>query len=389
MAVFNKPPHKKSKVATPTKSKTRLKGRFKRASSNSLERERLVSLINSMGDGVIAVDTNLKVVVYNGAVLDLLDSNTSMHGKKISGLVHIKDKDNKSIDIADLINETKSVVNYRDYSVQYNDGTSANLYLSIAPVRLSYGQQGSEGYVLLLRDITREKSLEDERDEFISVVSHELRTPIAISEGNISNAMFVADKTGDIEQIKTALTAAHDQVTFLAEMINDLATLSRAERGKLAYEPETIDISALMAELRTNYEPQASAKGLKFIAEPPKKSLQLTSSKLYVQEILQNFITNAIKYTQTGSVELLVKPAKDGVSFAVKDSGLGISKSDQEKIFDKFFRSEDFHTRSTSGTGLGLYVTMKLTKIIHADISLDSVAGEGSTFTVDVPNLLS
>jgi len=79
----------------------------------------------------------------------------------------------------------------------------ANLYLSIAPVYLGYGQKGDRGFVLLMRDITKEKSLEEERDEFISVVSHELRTPIAITEGNISNAQFIAKKSGDITESKS------------------------------------------------------------------------------------------------------------------------------------------------------------------------------------------
>ena len=99
---------------------------------------------------------------------------------------------------------------------------------------MGFGKEGERGYVLLLRDITKEKSLEEERDEFISVVSHELRTPIAIAEGNISNAKFVAEKSGDLSQIKTTLNQAHEQITFLSGLINDLATLSRAERGNLS-----------------------------------------------------------------------------------------------------------------------------------------------------------
>jgi signal transduction histidine kinase len=113
----------------------------------------------------------------------------------------------------------------------------------------------------------------------------------------------------------------------------------------------------------------------------------LQSSKLYVREILQNFITNAIKYTESGSVTLHAKPVKQGVQFAVSDTGIGISKTDQERVFDKFFRSEDFHTRAQSGTGLGLYVTVKLSRLVHAEIDLESTPGKGSTFTVTVPNL--
>jgi len=170
-------------------------------------------------------------------------------------------------------------------------------------------------------------------------------------------------------------------------MINDLSTLSRAERGKLAVEVEAINVHDLLTELGSNYKPEAEAKKLALRLELDPHLELLHSSKLYVREILQNFITNAIKYTEKGEVCIGAKKAKLGISFTVKDSGIGISKGDQEKIFDKFFRSEDYRTRSTNGTGLGLYVTMKLARMLHADISVTSKLDHGSTFTIFVPDL--
>src|SRR3989338_519793 len=196
-----------------------------------LERERLISLINSMADGVIAIDETGKIVAYNGAALNILDLNSSMSGKDLSLLLHLADKDKHPVDLMSLINSAKTATTSRDYLLKYNDDSTINVYLSIAPVHLSFGKSGARGHVILLRDITREKSLEEERDEFISVVSHELRTPVAIAEGNISNAQFVAEKTGDLNQIKATLLQAHTQITFLSGLINDLSTLSRAERG--------------------------------------------------------------------------------------------------------------------------------------------------------------
>ena len=239
----------------------------------------------------------------------------------------------------------------------------------------------------MLRDITHEKSLEEERDEFISVVSHELRTPIAIAEGNLGNAEFILEKTKDVSQVKDALTQAHGQVLFLAGMINDLSTLSRAERGKLEAEVEDINAHDLIDELGKLYTPDAEKKGLKLHTETDPALELLKSSRLYVREILQNFITNSIKYTESGSVTIGAHKRAGGVMFTVTDTGIGISKADQEKVFDKFFRSEDFRTRQNSGTGLGLYVTMKLTRLIHAEIELESELNKGSTFSIFIPNL--
>lgn len=348
--------------------------------------QRVESLINNITDGVIAVDHLNQVMIYNAAALDVLDINTELKGKKLSHVFKPIDAEKQSVDMDDLLsNTTKPTIN-RDLRLTYTDGSIINLFMSIAPIYLGYGKSENNGYTIILRDITREKSLEEERDEFISVVSHELRTPIAIAEGNLSNAEFIVDKTGDIDKVKVTLKEAHNQVLFLADMINDLSTLSRAERGKLEVEPESINVHDLMIELGDNYTPEAKAKGLKLELELDPKLELLSSSKLYTREILQNFITNAIKYTEKGSVTIGAKPSSKGVVFTITDTGIGISKGDQERVYDKFFRSEDYRTRKASGTGLGLYVTMKLARLIHAEVELESELNKGSTFTISIPN---
>lgn len=358
------------------------------AKDAELERERLTSLINSMADGVIAIDQSTKVVIYNGAALNILDVNSTITGKPIDHVVKLVDKNKQPIDLRQEILDTKTQSTSRDWKLQYPDGSMINLYTSIAPVKLGYGQQGMSGYVLLIRDITREKSLEEERDEFISVVSHELRTPIAIAEGNLGNAQFILEKSGDMHQIKEALAQAHDQVNFLGGMINDLSTLSRAERGRLAVEPEDINARELIEELYKLYTPDAEKKGLQIKTDIDPSLELLKSARLYVREILQNFITNSIKYTEKGHITVGAHKRNNGVLFTVSDTGIGISKADQEKVFDKFFRSEDYRTRQNNGTGLGLYVTMKLMRLINAEIEISSELNKGSTFSIFIPNLL-
>lgn len=359
----------------------------KASSREAVERSQLTSLVNSMADGVIALDMGAKVVLYNAAALNVLDLNTSMQGKSIKRYLELYDKEEKVVDVVKLVQSTKLANVTRDYRIKYSDGSFANIYLSIAPVHLGYGKQGSQGYVILMRDITREKSLEEERDEFISVVSHELRTPIAISEGNISNAQLIAEKTGDMDQIKKSLEEAHNQVLFLADMINDLATLSRAEQGKLELDVESIDVAKLVEELSQTYKNDAESKGLSIKTSVASDMKPLSSSRLYVREVLQNFITNAVKYTEKGHVTIAATQTNKGTVFEVSDTGIGISKGDQERVFDKFFRSEDYRTRQNSGTGLGLYVTMKLTRLIHADIDVHSELNKGSTFRITIPDI--
>jgi len=357
------------------------------AKAKELEHQRLTSLINSMADAVIAVDEQIKIVLYNAAALNIFNVNTIQADSRLDKLFEPIDKEGKPCDIAVMVKEAAKPITNRDLRLRYSDGSLINLYLSIAPVHLGYGAEGQRGYVLLLRDITREKSLEEERDEFISVVSHELRTPIAIAEGNIGNAQFIVKQGGDSQAIQQALKEAHNQVLFLADMMNDLSTLSRAERGILKVEVETINVHDLMAELADNYQPEATAKGLELKTELDPSLELLDSSKLYLREILQNFITNAIKYTAKGGVTLKAAPEADGIRFDIIDTGIGISKGDQQRVFEKFFRSEDYRTRQANGTGLGLYVTAKLARLIHAEIGLMSELNKGSTFSVYVPRL--
>jgi PAS domain S-box-containing protein len=359
-----------------------------RRTDASLERERLTSLINSMADGVLAIDEKGKIVVSNGAALNILDINSSLSGRLINNVLKLVDKNNQPVDLSEVIRSTKTQFSSRDFRLSYPDGSTVNLYVSLAPVRLGYGQEGMKGYVLLLRDITHEKSLEEERDEFISVISHELRTPIAIAEGNVGNAEFLFDKSGlNNKAVSEALKTAHEQINFLAGMMNDLSTLSRAERGKLQVDIESINAHDLVNELGTTYGPQAEARGLEIRLESDPHLELLQTSKLYAKEILQNFVTNAIKYTEAGSVTIGARSKNGGIEFYVSDTGIGISKADQEKVFDKFFRADNTKTRAATGTGLGLYVTIKLARLLHAEIDLESEPGKGSTFTIFIPNL--
>jgi len=361
---------------------------YNNQNNQTVSDNRLVSLVNSMADGVIAIDKKMTITLYNAAALNILDVNTiNTKSQLLSDVFKPIDKNNQPVDLEKLFEEVTIPTVNQDFKLKYSDNNISNLYMSISPVRNDSMHSEKNGFIMVLRDITTEKSLEEEKDEFISVVSHELRTPIAITEGNISNAQLIAQKENASTNIINALNESHKQVIFLADMINDLSTLSRAERGKLTLEIEVINVVDLIKELENSYLADTQKKNLKLkVIIDPNLSV-LKSSRLYVKEILQNFITNAIKYTPSGSITISAKQQPKAVLFSVSDTGIGISKADQDKIFDKFYRSEDFRTRQSSGTGLGLYITMKLARLTNADISFDSEINKGSTFNILFPNL--
>jgi PAS domain S-box-containing protein len=355
---------------------------------NAFERQRLLSLINNMGDSVVATDEDGKVLLYNAALLNLLDTNVSLEGQDVTKLLNIKDKSGKSIDVMKKVKAKATGFISSDYRHTFSDEDFVNLYMNVSSIKLGFKEKTQSGYIFIMRDITKEKSLEEERDEFISVISHELRTPIAAAEGNISNALFISEKEKSSKFVIDSLHQAHNQATFLASMINDLSTLSRAERADKTIEREKVDPRALVHSLQDTYKKDAKEKNLEFVASAAKNTKAIATSDLYLREILQNFITNSIKYTKKGSVVVHVRSNDKGDAiFTVSDTGIGLSKSDQKKVFEKFFRSEDFRTRESSGTGLGLYVTAKLAHKLGAIISLESTLNKGSTFTITVPSM--
>lgn len=353
-----------------------------------LEHQRILSLINSMSDGVISTDMKGYITLYNAAALSLLDTNQSLTGRKIGEIFHLIDKRHRKVDVMNLLANSKGMEESRDYNLKYNEREHISLALTSSEIKIGFGAQSGKGYVVTFRDISREKSLEEERDEFIAVISHELRTPVAVAEANISNAQFMISKGQPAETVSGSLDIAHNQIVYLAGMLNDLATLSRAERGDLKQNPESVHPVEILENVFRSFSKPVKEKGLKFTKKVKDSTpTTITSNGLYVQEILQNFVSNALKYTQKGSISLTVEGVKDGVKFSVKDTGIGISKSDAKKVFNKFFRSEDYRTRETSGNGLGLYITKKLAKILDAEFEVESVLNKGSTFSVIIPDI--
>lgn len=344
------------------------------------ERNQNLTLINNLTDSIFSTNANGIVTACNSAALNILDTNRAVIGSYISDLMELKGSEGKVIDVFKELSKNSSIRRRDDIVMQLPDEDEMRLEVTFAPVQEDKDSANRpDSYVLILRDITRLKSLEEERDEFISVVSHELRTPVAITEGSLSNAQILAERENQ-QKIVENINQAHSQVVYLAKMVNDLSTLSRAEKD-LSDPTELIDVTELAHQLHHQYSSEAKTAGLQFNLDIIGKPSSIHTSKLYLQELLQNFITNAIKYTEKGSVTLHIEQIDDTVEFAVSDTGIGIGRSDLKRIFSRFYRAEDYRTRETNGTGLGLYVADKLARKIDAEIKVESRLNHGSKFS--------
>ena len=369
---------------------TRRKTLLKSQRQERLQYDRINTIMNNLTDATFSVDERGKVLLYNAACLSLLDTNESLKGRHISDLFDLTDATGQSVKLTGILNDAQKAVRRDDLRHAYSDGEQIRLELTFAPIKSSFGvakkHASQNGYVVIARDITKQKSLEEERDEFISVVSHELRTPITIVEGTLSNLQVLLSQqvAPDSKMIRSSVDTGHDQVLYLAKMVNDLSTLSRAERGA-ADAPEDIDVNEMVHRLHDEYHKDAVAKNIHLNLDAGSKLGTIHVSRLYIEELLQNFITNAIKYTNIGKVTITVRQTKGIVRFTVKDSGIGISRGDQAKIFHKFYRSEDYRIRETNGTGLGLYVSTKLAHKLGTHIELTSRLNHGSAFSFELP----
>ena len=316
-----------------------------------------------------------------------LNTNTGLDNQKIDSILKLSDINHKPIRLIDYAKSLKKSVDKVDFYIDVSAQDRRTLSIDISRTTLFSPISQQKGYTFLINDITEEKSLSKERDDFVSVVSHELRTPIAIAEANTAMAQLQAKKSAvKHDDIDKSLDNAHKQIVFLSEMINDLATLSKAETAKNKLEIEEFDIDDVLKELDVVFRPKAQAKGLDFNINAQADLPLFDNSRLYVKDILQNFLSNAIKYTSNGSVELVAEATNDGkVKFDIKDTGIGLSQAEMGQLFQKFWRSEDLKTRETEGTGLGLYIAAKLAKQIGAQIHVSSTKGQGSTFSVTIP----
>lgn len=365
---------------------------FESLVQESLQREQVATIINNLTDAVMSVDKTGTVKICNSASLSLIDTNKPIVGNSLDSLVTLMSDQDKPTTVVSILSQCQKTIQRDDLYFLTKNDNRIRLLATFAPIRNHHLSEKAsrtiaDNYIVIFKDITQAKNLEEERDEFVSVISHELRTPVTITEGTISNIQILLDKRNlDKNILKNSLQMAHDQVLFLASMINDISSLSRVEHGTSTNADEIV-VEDLIKKLFNKYSYEAEKKDLKLKIKLDKNLGMIKTNSLYLEELLQNFITNAIKYTMEGSVTLI--GSKDGnlVSLKIQDTGIGISKDDQAKIFQKFYRSEDTRARQMSGTGLGLYVSGKLARKIGATLHIESELNKGSTFEIRLPGV--
>ncbi|KKQ52268.1 hypothetical protein A2865_02350 [Candidatus Woesebacteria bacterium RIFCSPHIGHO2_01_FULL_39_17] len=231
----------------------------------------------------------------------------------------------------------------------------------------------------------RLKEIDAQKDEFISMAAHELRAPMTAIKGYVS--MIIEGDTGDIpEKARGFLVDANAINERLIRLVNNMLNVSRIEEGRMVYQEEEENLSTVTRTVFAQFRPEAERKGLELKLDIPtslKDKVRVDPDR--IQEVIGNLLSNAIKYTDKGSVVVrLTQPNAKTVRFEVEDTGPGISKEEQEKLFKKFSRAES-SVGKTTGTGLGLYISKLLVEKFGGIIGLASEDGKGSTFWFELP----
>ncbi|WP_460043981.1 response regulator [Pseudomonas sp. S2_H01] len=224
------------------------------------------------------------------------------------------------------------------------------------------------------------------KSEFLANMSHELRTPL---NSSLILAKLLAENPQENlteEQVKFA-ESIYSAGNDLLNLINDILDISKVEAGKLDMRPENSSVSRLVDGLRMTFEPLAADKQLQFSVEvQPGAPVSLYTDRQRLEQILKNLLSNAVKFTEAGAVSLTVsRQPGEGIAFTVRDSGIGIAEDQQESIFEAFRQADGTTNRRYGGTGLGLSISRDLAKLLGGSISVTSAPGQGSIFTLVLP----
>jgi PAS domain S-box-containing protein len=275
-------------------------------------------------------------------------------------------------------------------------GERRRICVNSAPVRDAQGNV--DAGVAIFWDVTEQHKAEQElrtarleaesanraKSEFLAVMSHELRTPLSAIIGY--EELLFDGITGPVnEGQRTQLARIKASATHLLSLIDEVLTLSRVEAGREVSRPERVPVFAALHEASIIAEPLAQEKKLELRVRPVAKDLEVWADPTKLRQILLNLLTNAIKFTDAGSVELESRKCDDCVEMMVRDTGIGIAPANHDRIFDTFWQVEQKSTRKVGGTGLGLSVSRRLAHLMGGDLTVQSKLGEGSTFTIRLP----
>lgn len=344
------------------------------------ELQRFTSLLDSMNEGVLILDNSGKISFANEEMNRFLTcANSEARGAHYSACL-------KSNELLQLIEEGMSEDKALGVRTQeFEQDVDGNVKFFQA--RSSCGYLDGRipvGRILLVQDISKAKERDSLRSDFVDGVVHELRSPLTSILGYVE--MLVDGSASDEEKKHDFYNIIYGETYRLSNLVDNLLNMSNIEGGAVKLNPSPTRLTKFIEDGLGVIRPQCEQNGVELISELPERLPTIDVDKDLFKVVITNLLSNAAKYTPSGGqIHISFESGIDEITLSIRDTGMGISENDLPHIFDKFYRCSSTDSSPASGSGVGLSIALMIMKLHDGDIRVESVHGEGTTFTVALP----
>ena len=342
------------------------------------ERAKVTTILDSMVEGVMALDEQGRILVTNPSARRILDlTHDQIQGKSLLEVI-------RNRELADLVEWCRTLASRERCNREVILTMPQHRILEVNAMPLPLADQ-QRGLVLVLHDITELRRLEQVRAEFVANVSHELRTPLTAITGYLET--LLDESSQDPATYRRFLGVAHTHADRLGRLVNDLMNLSDIETGKVTLHLDAVCLTDVVNEVAAIFEKEVVKKGITVVNQVPSE-FHVQADRDRLAQILINLVDNAVKYTSSNGNIYFSAEAKghhEQVMLRVQDSGQGIPAVDLPRITERFYRVDKARSREEGGTGLGLAIVKHLVQLLHGVIRFDSEVGKGTTVELDLP----
>jgi len=341
------------------------------------EKSRIRAIIQCMGEGVLVINNQDEIVLWNPMVVQFLGLKNVEAGMNL----HAVEQGDALISLAqELRSQTAEKTEVLVHEIWIAEGT----LLGTATL-LKDGEGNPLGTVIILRDITAQKRIEELKNQFVTLVSHELRAPISAMHGYID--VVLNQSAGDDPRLYSQmLRRSKMRAEALLELIKDLLTISAIEAGDRSRHLERCDLADIINEVLDLMKVETEKKGIRVEVRLDPGIPSVSADRKEMNQVFNNLIVNAIKYNrEQGSIRILGGHDRDMVWISIEDTGIGMDEEECARCFEEFYRAKNPKTRNITGTGLGLAIVDRIVRHYAGRIDTESAPGKGTRFTVYLP----
>jgi two-component system, OmpR family, phosphate regulon sensor histidine kinase PhoR len=331
-------------------------------------------ILSSMQEGVLVVDSRRAIRLVNPSLRKMFALPPNIFGQPVIETL-------KEPVVDQMITAALASGQAQEREIALGRKPAATLMVNVSPMRDAAGEAGA---LAMFRDVTRLTQLEQVRREFVANVSHELRTPLAIFQGYVENLVDNPDMPRDDRAEVYGVLEKHSQ--RLNALVEDLLILARLEGRHEEIHREPLEIADILAETARDWALRMSKKNLTLKLEVAPGLPPVSGDRMRLEQVLNNLLDNAVKYTPAGKAITLGAARGDrDIELWVQDTGPGILSTELPHIFERFYRADKARSRELGGTGLGLSIVKHIAQAHGGSVVADSTFGKGTTVRVRLP----